>query len=118
MENITFGQFGITITFLMGLITGLGFLSKQLKGWIKQALKEEIDSIKKDVLSLQKKIDTVDRENCKNFLVARISELENGKKWGEIEKSRFWEQYEHYIQGGGNSYIKRKVEQLKADGKI
>ena len=36
----------------------------------------------------------------------------------EIERERFWEQYEHYVKCGGNSYIQRKVENLKQAGKL
>ena len=54
----------------------------------------------------------------KNFLVAKIAEVDKGNKLDEIEKERFWEQYEHYSKIGGNSYIQRKVDELKESGKL
>ena len=36
----------------------------------------------------------------------------------DAEKQRFWEEYEHYISAGGNSYIKEWVDRLKKKGLI
>ena len=118
MENITLGEIGVAIAFLAALITGLGVLIKRLKGWIKDVLKEQLDEIRAENEELKKHIDNVDLNTCKNFLVARISEIERGDGLGEVESERFWEQYQHYLEKGGNSYIRHKVEQLKEDGKL
>ena len=118
METVTIGQIGLAITFLVGLITGIGFLSKQMKSWITKSMKEPLDTIKTDIKSINERINEVDKNACKNFLVARLSEIEQGNQLEEIESERFWEQYQHYIEIGGNSYIKRKVEQLIKEGKL
>lgn len=118
MEQITLGQIGLAVTFLVGLISGFGYLHSHIKKWITNTFKEEFTPINKKVDALQEQINTVDIEGCKNYLVSFLSNVERGMKPDDIEIERFWEEYEHYKKKGGNSYIERKVEQLKADGKL
>ena len=118
MENITLGEIGIAITFLVGIISGISYLHKHLKEWIAQSLKEQLDSIKDEVKGLHERIDNVDMQACKNYLVSFLSDAEKNELTDEIERERFWEQYQHYTEQGGNSYIKRKVEHLKSEGKL
>lgn len=81
-----------------------------------------IKAVKKAITSgfepINKKIDQVDINATKNYLVARISEIKKGEKLSDIQLERFIEQYDHYIKIGGNSYIKLEVEKLKSDGKL
>ena len=65
-----------------------------------------------------KQIESVDRENCKTFLVTFLAETERGQEHDQIEIERFHEQFEHYKSIGGNSYIKAKVEKLQKEGKL
>ena len=118
MEQITLGQIGLAITFIVGLISGISYLRNHIHQWISDSLKDQFKSIDDKIGKLQDRVDDVDMGACKNFLVARLAEVEKGNQLDEIEKERFWEQYEHYSKIGGNSYIQRKVEQLKADGKL
>lgn len=107
MESITLGQVSLAITFIVGLISGIGFLSQSTKRWISAAMKEQMSE-------LTRRLDQVDMESTKNYLVSYLSDVENGKVPGEIEKQRFYEGYQHYEAIGGNSYIKHKVDELKA----
>lgn len=116
MESITLGQFAGWITLVVGLIGGLSYLIKHLKKWIKTILKDQFELMDEKIESLQNHIDDIDLATCKNFLVARLAEIERGFPLNEIEKERFWEQYEHYKKHGGNSYITSKVEELKKKG--
>ena len=118
MEGITLGQIALTVTFLVGLISGIGYLKTNLKKWVTDSLKDEFRSLDSRIKDLQKQVNDVDIENCKNCLVQQLSDAERGVKWDEIELERFYEQYEHYQEKGGNSYIKSKVEKLKAEGKL
>ena len=65
---------------------------------------------------LQKGLKDVDLENCKNYLVTYLAEVERGEPKDAIERERFWEEYGHYISEGGNSYIKEEVQRKKAKG--
>ena len=118
IETITIGQIGIAIAFLVSLITGIGYLHKQLKTWIASSLSDQLTAIEKKIDELGKQLHDVDENACKNFLVARCAEAEKGVEWDEVVRERFWEQYEHYTTNGGNSYIKNKVEKLKNERKI
>lgn len=118
LETITFADVSTAVTVLVGFLGGIGYLKKNLKIWIAKALEEQLESIDKDMKCLKSRLDKVDMEGCKNYLVRCIAEMEHGHQISETELERFWEQYEHYEKIGGNSYIMRKVEQLKSDGKL
>lgn len=118
MESITIGQVAVTVTFLVGLIGGIGYLKTHLKEWMGLALKDQFDGLNGKIKALQERIDDVDLNTCKNFLVARLSEIEKDEKLDEIELERFYEQYSHYTEMGGNSYIKNKVDKLRTEGKL
>ena len=116
--NITVAQIGAAVTFLVGLITGIAFLYSKLKGWLTKLFNEQLNSINASIKGLEKRIDAVDTEACKNYLVDFLSRVDKGQEVDEIERERFWEQYQHYKTIGGNSYIKHKVEQLEKDGRL
>lgn len=114
MEQITIGQIGLAVAFLVALISGLGYLITQVKRWITKLLEAQFKEINDRIDSLQKQMENVDLESCKNYLVQFLSDVEKGAVIDEIQRERFWEQFEHYTNAGGNSYIKNKVEQLQA----
>lgn len=119
MENITFGQAAAAVAFLVAL--GVGF--RTLKGWtidaIKAAVKEELGQLSSEIKNLQSELRKEDKEKTKNFLVARLNEIENGESWSDVERQRFYEQYDHYTNDlNGNTYIKKAVEAHEAAGKI
>ena len=117
MENITLGEIGVAIAFCVGLLTGVGYLHKSLKTWVKDSLKEQFASMDEKIDSLSEKVTEVDMNATKNFLVARLADLET-TPLDEIELERFFEQYGHYHNLGGNSYIDQKVDKLKNQGKL
>ena len=120
MENITLGQIGSAVAFVVALITGVGYISSRMKKFISTAMDDQMKDIDKRFDDIDTKMDglsatlnVVDMESCKNYLVQFLSEVERGQLIDAIEKERFWEQYEHYQKIGGNSYIKRRVEELR-----
>lgn len=118
MEQITLGQIGLAVTFIVGLIGGIGYLKTHLQQWIADSLRDQFQAVEDKINKLQCRIDDVDMGTCKNYLVATLADLEKGNPLDEIERERFWEQFEHYSKIGGNSYIQRKVDQLKSEGKL
>jgi len=118
MESITIGGLVAGIALLVAFIQGVKYLRNSIKEWMTESLHDQFGDITNKLETLQTKIDEVDMGTCKNFLVARLAEVEKGSHLNEIERERFWEQYEHYCKIGGNSYIQRKVEELKAEGKL
>lgn len=116
MENITLGQVSLALTFVIGLISGIGFLMQNTKKWINNAMKEQMSDIKAQIEDITDRLDQVDLESTKNYLVTYLSDIERGKVLDEIEKERFYEQYQHYLNKGGNSYIKQKVDCIQKKG--
>ena len=118
MESITIGQIALVIAFIVGLIKGIEYLynlvSKGATKWLNGCLNPINDSIN----NLSKKIDDVDMNACKNYLVRFLADVEQGNEIDEIEKERFYEEYKHYTDLGGNSYVKDKVEKLKKEEKL
>lgn len=118
MENITIGQIALIIAFIVAFLKGIEYLyslvSKGATKWLNSCLEPINDSIN----NLSDKIDDVDMNACKNFLVRFLSDVEQENIIDETEKERFYEQYEHYIGNGHNGYIKDKVEKLRKLGKL
>ena len=136
MEGITLGQVALFVAFLVALITGIKYLITNMKSGVTALFRDEFKSLDEKFKSLGErmeklekkigdvetrmgeKIDRANIESCKNFIVGRISKVENGEALSEIEAERFWEEYDFYIKHNGNSYIKNKVEQLQKEGKL
>lgn len=57
-------------------------------------------------------------DNAKNYVVPFIAKLDRGEPVSDIEVERFHEEYKYYIDHGGNSYIKDKVEKLREANKL
>lgn len=118
MENITLGQIAIVLAFIAALIVSIKTIGGTVSKAVKKGLETEMKPINDKLDNLDKRIAEVDMNATKNFLVARLDEIEQGKPLQGIEEERFWEQYQHYTNLGGNTYIQHKVEQLEQDGKL
>lgn len=118
MENITLGQIMVALGIITTLIGGIVYIKQSLDKIIKKVFETELKPINDKLDDMRNQIKTVDIESCKNYLVRSLADFESGQQVGETEIERFWEQYEHYTKQGGNSYIHRKVEQLKSEGKL
>ena len=53
MENITIGQIGGFLAFIVALIGSVEFLYYRIRKWFKTALNEELGPIKKDIQSTE-----------------------------------------------------------------
>ena len=118
MEHITLGQLAVAIALLAGLITGGGVIGKTISKALKKAMRAELGTLEAKVDELGERVEAVDMAATKNYLVSFLSTVESGGDPSEIERERFFEQWNHYERIGGNSYIKRKVEQLEKEGKL
>lgn len=112
MENITVGQIAIVLAFIVTMWGSVDSLGKKIT-------KIFNDSLDKKLKPLNDKIDKIDMQSTKNFLVAQIQDIEVGQPMNETTKQRFYEEFQHYETDlKGNSYIKQKVEKLQKDGRI
>ncbi len=96
-------------TVLNAILAIENFISKT-----KNASKDVIDKKFKSALDpLEKKIDKIDENQCRNFLVNFLADVENGVEKDEVQIKRAYEVYEHYSKDlHKNSYIHDKWEKL------
>ena len=100
-------------------------MGRSIKTWVEKLLDDkfkdvakQITEVRSEIAAVDSKVSRVDMETCKNFLVRYLADVERGEFVAEPEKQRFWEEYEHYTENGGNSYVKEWVERLKKEGKM
>lgn len=118
MEQITVGQVSIAVAFIVALWKGFDFILDKSKASFKKQVEEALKPTNDKIDNLDKKLDSVDLNSTKNFLVSCMDDIKTRTEHDPIVMERFWEQYEHYIKLGGNSYIKNEVEKLKKEGKL
>lgn len=76
-------------------------------------------AIAKGFAPIEKKIDEVDKNATKNYLVQQIGEIDRNGYIDGATKVRFYEQLQHYEKDlNGNSYIHDEVERLKKENKL
>jgi len=109
MGDLTLRWISDNIAFILVLCGGLYAIYKGVKNAIKKLLEDEFKA-------LYERIDSIDMETTKNFLVRYLADVEKGAVMTEIESERFWEQYEHYLKMDGNSYVKEWVAKLQKKG--
>lgn len=69
--------------------------------------------INKGFEPIYKKIDKIDENQCRNFLVDFLADVEEGIHKDEVQIKRAYEVYEHYTNDlHKNSYIHDKWEKL------
>lgn len=118
IEQITLGQTATTLAFIATFAGSIVYLKKNITKWIKESLKDDFEAIDKKISALHECVDKTDLEKTKNFLVARLADVEKGNDLNPIELQRLYEQFEHYTKHGGNSYIAQEMEKLQKEGKI
>ena len=118
METLTLKDISLGLSLIVGIIGSSLYINKTLKDWIAKQFSEKVAPFSKILDDVEKKVDKVEMETCKNYLVRSIADFESGRPVSDTEVERFWEQYETYLKKGGNSYIKHKIEKLKAENKL
>ena len=95
MEEITLRQIANTLAFILTLIGSISALLVRIKK------------------ILAKQLEPLDRNQCKNYLVRFLADVERGEKLDDIEIERAYEAYDHYVKDlKGNSYIHDKWNKL------
>lgn len=100
IEQITLGDLARWAAFAVGMFGSIAAI---------------IAGVKKAVGKL---LEPLSLDNAKNYLVPFLSKVERGEPVDEIELERFHEEYAFYIEHGGNSYVKSRVDKLKQAGKL
>ena len=108
MENITLGEIFHALKFIIEFVGIVGTIligSKKI--------------INKQLEPINKKIMKIDENQCRNFLVDFLADIDNGIKKDDVQIKRAYEVYEHYTNElHKNSYIHDKWEKARKEGKI
>lgn len=118
MSDWTLSYIAEMVVFLGGLVSGLTYLSTTLRKWLSKIIDEQNTNMSKRLDEIDMRLNNIDLETTKNYLVQFISEVKRGEIINDTERQRFYEQYEHYTDAGGNTYIKAEVESLQKKGMI
>lgn len=66
---------------------------------------------------LNKKLDKMDMDNCKRFLIVEMTKIQDGMYTpNEEQKRMLYETKERYNNDGGDSYVDSMFESLQAKG--
>lgn len=102
MENITLGQISDILLFLaefVGVVITIIVAMKKV--------------LNKQLNPLNKKIEKIDENQCRNYLVDFLADVESGIAKDETQVKRAYEVYDHYCKDLNlNSYIHDKWEKL------
>lgn len=102
MENVTLSQVSETMKFIIEFV---GIVVSILVG-SKKIINSQLEPI-------NKKIDKIDENQCRNFLVDFLADVEKGIEKDEVQIKRAYEVYEHYTRDlHKNSYIHDKWTKL------
>lgn len=106
------------VTFIIGVVSFLKaveLLVKDFYGNIGKSITKNIGPINMRLEEIESNLNKIDKEQCKSFLTQYLNVDRDLK---ETEKQRIYEVYQHYIELGGNSYIKEEFERMQDEGKL
>lgn len=117
------------ISVVAGVITGglviFRFASSVVQKWVCGLLKPVNDKIDESNKNIMTRLDAnaveikqMQLEQYKNFLTRYLADIERDTQLTEIELERFNDIYTKYVKLGGNSYVHRKIDKLKEQGKL
>lgn len=91
------------------MITAFGIIVGVLKKW--QEVK--FDEINHNFQDIRCEIKSLDKHQCRNYLVDFLTDIENGAVKNDAQITRAYELYDHYRNDlKGNSYIQDKWNKL------
>lgn len=117
MENLTLGEIAKTLAFIVTLLGSITYLKKTTISGITTVIDEKLEPIKKEVSDLKKETSKNNLSSIKTDLIS-LMELADKKTISTEQKMRSYELYDYYCKHGGNSYVHDKWERLRKEGKI
>lgn len=117
------------ISVVAGVITGglviFKFVNSIVQKWICSLLEPVNDRIDESNRIIMARLDAnaeelkqMQLEQYKNFLTRYLADIERDTELTEIELERFNDIYTKYDNLGGNSYVHRKIDKYKEQGKL
>ncbi len=121
MQNLTLGTIATNLLWLVAFIGGIIAILKYCKSIFnnvvtkpilekmesnKKELQQEINVVKEDLI-------VVGEDQCKNYLVRFLADIEAEEELSEVEVERAYDAYEKYTKTyHGNSYIHDRWDKL------
>jgi len=106
VENITLGQISNLLVWIITFFGAVGTIATTIIVFLNKIIKKQLKPI-------NEKIDKLDLNDCKNFLVRFLADVERGQAMDDVELKRAHDVYDHYRDDlHANSYIKDKWEKL------
>lgn len=118
MQAWTLGDIQTILSFLAGIIGSGTAVYAFIKKHFNSAIQEQLKPTNEKLDNVAQRLKQVELDNCKNYLVKAISDLDAGEKFDKVSLERFYENYDKYTNAGGNSYIHSSVDRLKKEGKL
>lgn len=116
--EITLGQIGAFLGLIAGIITSGGVIIALMQKVLKKTIKNELEPMSIQIGKISDDVKTLDTNQCKNFLVRFLADVEQGNELDEVEKERAYEVYDHYTNDlKQNSYIHKRWNELMEKGK-
>lgn len=106
------------VTFVIVVVTflkAIEYLAKYFYDTIGNSIIENTEPINRRLDEIESDINKIDKEQCESFLTQYLNVDRDLK---ETEKQRIYEVCQHYIELGGNSYIKEEFERMQDEGKL
>ena len=117
IESLTVGEILTGLGILTALIAAALGIYKYFKKAVEKVLEEQFKKIYERFDELDETIKQKDIDACKDFLVRFLSDVERGADISEMERQRFSERYNQYINKyEQNGYIQDKVNKLREKG--
>ena len=111
--EITLSQIGAFLGLIAGIITSGGVIIALMQKVLKKTIKNELEPMSIQIEKISEDVKTLDTNQCKNFLVRFLSDVEQGNELDEVEKERAYEVYDHYTNDlKQNSYIHKRWNEL------
>ena len=111
--NITLSQIGAFLGLIAGIITSGGVIIALMQKVLKKTIKNELEPMSIQIGKISDDVKTLDTNQCKNFLVRFLADVEQNNPIDEVEKERAYEVYDHYTNDlKQNSYIHKRWNEL------
>lgn len=95
------------------IVIFFGKVKKPVDNAVDKKFEEALKPLNDKLDTIEKRVDKIDENQCRNFLVDFLADIEKGIEKDEVQIKRAYEVYEHYTNDlHKNSYIHDKWEKL------
>ena len=117
MGNITLGEIAKDLAFLSAFIGSVVYFKNMITKSIDKTFDTKLKPIEEQIKKLDKETSKNNLESIKTDLINLMELADKGIMSAE-QKIRVHELYDYYSKHGGNSYVHDKWEKLGKEGKL